>query len=110
MRRIVAEEPQENARRRRVAPPAACSVSMWKNTASPGSSSHARISNPSRFASMSGSSASEPSGNHFACWSMNVRGISHGPRCDPATNSTVDSRSTGSTGIHIEQFWKPSTL
>ena len=49
MRRIVAEEPPENARRLRVAPPAACSVSMWKNTASPGSSSHARISNPLRF-------------------------------------------------------------
>ena len=33
---------------------------------------------------------------------MNVRGISQGPRCEPATNSTVDSRSTGSTGIHME--------
>ena len=68
------------------------------------------VSKASRSASMSGSSSRLPSGNHFAWSSMNVRGISHGPRCEPATNSTVDSRSTGSTGIHIEQFWKPSTL
>ena len=41
---------------------------------------------------------------------MNERGISHGPRCDAATNSSVECRATGSTGIHMLQFWKPSTL
>ncbi len=29
--------------------------------------------------------------------------------CDPATNSSVFSRSTGSTGIQKETFWRPST-
>ena len=52
---------------------------------------------------MSGRSASVPSGNHFASPSMNVRGISQGPRCEPATNSSVDSRGTGSTGIQTLQ-------
>ena len=61
-------------------------------------------------ASMSGSSSRLPSGNHFASLSMNVRGISHGPRCEPATNSSVDSRATGSTGIHMLQVCVPSTL
>ena len=60
--------------------------------------------------SMSGSSASEPSGNHFAWPSRNVRGMYHGPRCEPATNSSVDARGTGSTGIHMLTFWRPSTL
>jgi hypothetical protein len=41
---------------------------------------------------------------------MNDRGISQPPRCEPARNSSVDSGATGSTGIHIEQFWTPSTL
>ena len=59
---------------------------------------------------MSGSSSRVPSGNHLASVSMNVRGISHGPRCEPATNSSVDSRDTGSTGIQTEQVWEPSTL
>jgi hypothetical protein len=34
----------------------------------------------------------------------------HPVRCEPARNSRVDSIGTGSTGIHIEQFMKPSTL
>ena len=51
---------------------------------------------------MSGRSSSAPSGNHFASLSMNVRGISHGPRCEPATNSSVAVRETGSTGSHTE--------
>ena len=46
-RRVDTSSPRkrsENARRRRRStPPAACSVSMWKNTASPGSSSQPRI-------------------------------------------------------------------
>ena len=29
--------------------------------------------------------------------------------CDPATNSSVLSRPTGSTGIQKETFWRPST-
>ena len=41
---------------------------------------------------------------------MKERGISHGPRCDPATNSNVDSRFTGSAGIQKLTFWRPSTL
>lgn len=83
---------------------------MWKKTASPGSSSQATIRNALRSASMSGSSSRLPSGNHFARLSMNVRGISHGPRCEPAMNSSVDSRSTGSTGSHMLQVWLPAML
>ena len=63
-----------------------------------------------RFASMSGKSASVPSGNHLACAPMKLRGMSHGPRCDPATNSKVDSRRTGSTGIQKLTFWFPAML
>ena len=59
---------------------------------------------------MSGSSSRLPSGNHFASLSMNVRGISHGPRCEPATNSSVEARSTGSTGSHMLHVCAPSTL
>ena len=102
----------ENARRRRSppTPPDACSVSMWKNTASPGSSSQPRMRQRERSASMSGRSARLPSGNHLAWLSRKVRGISQGPRCEPATNSSVASRATGSTGIHMLQFMRPSTL
>ena len=102
----------ENARRRRSppTPPDACSVSIWKNTASPGSSSQPRMRQRERSASMSGRSARLPSGNHLAWLSRKVRGISQGPRCEPATNSSVASRATGSTGIHMLQFMRPSTL
>lgn len=45
----------------------------------------------------------------------NVRGVYQGPRavpssCEPATNSRVDSRGTGSTGHHMLTFSLPSTL
>ena len=102
----------DSTRRRCVpaTPPAACSVSMWKNTASPGSSSQPRIVKSSGRPSMSGSSASVPSGNHLAWSSRNERGMNHSPRCEPATNSSVDSRGTGSTGNHMLAFWRPSTL
>ena len=83
---------------------------MWKKTASPGSSSQPTIGKAGRSASMSGRSARLPSGNQRACPSMNVRGMSHGPRCEPATNSSVDERETGSTGIQTLQVCDPSTL
>jgi len=70
----------------------------------------ATIGNSSRRASISGRSARLPSGNHFAWESMNERGMSHGPRCEPATNSSVEARLTGSTGIQKLAFWTPSTL
>ena len=75
----------DSTRRRRVppTPPAACSVSMWKNTTSPGSSSHPITRKRSGSASISGSSASDPSGNHLAWPSRNERGMNHGPRCEP---------------------------
>ena len=83
---------------------------MLKKTASPGSSSQPMISYAARSLSMSGRSSSAPSGNHFASLSMNVRGISHGPRCEPATNSSVAARETGSTGSHTEHVCVPATL
>ncbi|MNN99539.1 hypothetical protein D3C81_2192090 [compost metagenome] len=83
---------------------------MWKNTASPGESSQPRICQALRSASISGKSARLPSGNHCAWLSRKLRGISHGPRCEPATNSRVDSLATGSIGIHMLQFWRPSML
>lgn len=83
---------------------------MWKNTASPGSSAQPRMRNRPGSVSMSGSSSRLPSGNHFASASMKVRGMSHGPRCEPATNSSVDPRPTGSTGIHMLHACAPSTL
>ena len=100
----------EKARRRPLLGTEACSVSMLKKTASPGSSSHPMMGKALRSASMSGRSVSAPSGNHLAFPSMNVRGISHGPRCEPATNSSVADRGTGSTGIHTLQVWLPSML
>lgn len=59
---------------------------------------------------MSGNSCSVPSANHFACPSLNVRGMYHGPRWEPFTNSSVLSRGTGSMGIHMLRFRRPSTL
>ena len=59
---------------------------------------------------MSGSSCRLPSGNQRASLSMKVRGISQGPRCDPATNSSVACRLTGSTGIHRLHVSAPATL
>ena len=38
------------------------------------------------------------------------RGMYQGPTWLPATNSSVDSRSTGSTGNHMLAFFVPSTL
>jgi hypothetical protein len=51
-----------------------------------------------------------PSGNQRASCVMKVRGISQGPRCEPATNSSVECRRTGSTGIQKLTFCRPSTL
>ena len=59
---------------------------------------------------MFGRSASVPSGNHFAWASMKERGMSHGPKCEPATNSRVEARLTGSTGIQKLTFCLPSML
>ena len=67
------------------------------------------MSNADRLASMSGSSARLPSGNQRASPSRNVRGISHGPACDPATSSRLPSPGTGSTGIQA-LIPRPSTL
>jgi hypothetical protein len=50
-------------------------------------------------ASMSGSSATLPSGNQRACRVRNVRGISRGPRCEPARSSRLPPSGTGSTAI-----------
>jgi hypothetical protein len=38
---------------------------------------------------------------------MKLRGISHGPRCEPATSSSVDARLTASTGIQTLTFLMP---
>ena len=67
------------------------------------------MSNALRSASMSGSSARLPSGNQRASWLRKVRGISHGPRCEPATSSRQPASGTGSTGIHALTP-RPSTL
>ena len=83
---------------------------MWNATTSPGSSSQPRMRCADRSASMSGRSARLPSGNHFASLLMNERGISHGPRWEPATNSSVAGRLTGSTGIQKLTFCRPSIL
>ena len=85
-------------------PPAACSVSMWKNTASPGSSSQPRIVKSSGRPSMSGSSASVPSGNHLAWSSRNDRGMNHSPRWEPATNS--QRRLRGAPGRRGTTCWR----
>ena len=58
---------------------------------------------------MSGSSARLPSGNQRASLRRNVRGISQGPRCEPATSSRHPSAGTGSTGIQALTP-RPSTL
>ena len=90
----------ENTRRRRSpsTPPEACSASMWKAITSPGSSAQPRMVRCSRVASMSGISCRLPSGNHLAWWSMKLRGISHGPRCELATNSSVECGAPGPAG------------
>jgi hypothetical protein len=41
---------------------------------------------------------------------MKARGMSHGPKCEPATNSRVEARLTGSTGIQKLTFCLPSIL
>ena len=61
-------------------------------------------------AEIAGRSANVPSGNHLAWLSWNVRGMYQVPSWDPATNSRVESRLTGSTGNHIEVYNRPSTL
>lgn len=61
-------------------------------------------------ASISGRSASWPSGNDLASFVMKERGMSHGPLCVPATSSSVADRATGSIGAHMLQFCDPSML
>ncbi len=59
---------------------------------------------------MSGTSTRSPSSNTSAAFETKVRGMYHVPdACEPATNSSVFSRATGSTGIQKETFWWPST-
>jgi len=82
-------------------PAAACSASVWKKTASPGSSPQPMMSRLLRLALVSGKSARRPPGNHFASFDMKDRGISQGPRCEPLTNSRIAARETGPIGAHI---------
>ena len=59
---------------------------------------------------MSGTSSSSPSSKTSAVCEMKVRGMYQVPAaCEPATNSSVLSRATGSTGIQKETFCRPST-
>ena len=89
-------------------PAAACSVSMLNATASPGCSSQPRILNADRSASTSGTSSSVPSSNAKPSPEKNERGMNHAPEFDPATNSSVLSRGTGSSGIQNDTVWLPS--
>ena len=108
---VVADEPDENARRRWREPAAACSVSMLNATASPGASAQPRIVCASRSASTSGTSSNVPSSNTSARSSKKLRGMYQvWLACDPATNSSVLSRGTGSSGIQNETVSEPSTL
>ena len=84
---------------------------MLKATASPGSSGQPRISKAERSASTSGTSPNAPSSNTSARSSKNERGMYQVPEaCEPATNSSVLSRGTGSSGIQNETVWEPSML
>ena len=110
------------ARRRRPAAPrtragarepaAAWSVSMLKATASPGSSAQPRIVEGVAVGlDVRASSPKAPSSNTSARSSKNERGMYQVPdACEPATNSSVLSRGTGSSGIQNETVWEPSML
>ena len=81
---------------------------MLKATASPGCIAQPRIEKASRSASTSGTSSSAPSSKTIAVFFTNERGMYHLPVCEPATNSSVDSRATGSSGIQNETVCAPS--
>ncbi len=51
----------------------------------------------------------EEAGNQFAFPAKNVRGMSHGPRCVPASTSKQAPTGTGSTEIQA-LMPRPSTL
>ena len=84
---------------------------MLNATASPGSSSQPRIVCAPRSASTSGTSSKAPSSKTSARSSKKLRGMYHvRDACEPATNSSVLSRGTGSSGIQNETVSKPSML
>jgi hypothetical protein len=68
---------------------ATLTVRKSKKIASPGCRANRRISNAPGPASMSGSSARLPSGNQRASFGQERAGISHGPRCEPASSSRL---------------------
>ena len=80
---------------------------MLNATASPGSSSQPTIGRPSRSASTSGTSSSVPSSN-AASPEKKRAACTTSPACDPATNSSVLSRGTGSSGTQNDTVWLPS--
>ena len=82
---------------------------MLNATASPGSIAQPTIGHASRSASTSGTSSSAPSSNTIAVPFTNERGMYHLPSaCEPATNSSVLGRATGSSGIQYETVCVPS--
>ena len=69
------------------------------------------MSNASRSASTSGTSPNVPSSKTSARSSKNERGMYHvRDACERATNSSVLSRGTGSSGIQNETVSAPSML
>ena len=84
---------------------------MLNATASPGSSAQPRIVCASRSASTSGTSANVPSSKTIGRSSKKLRGMYQvRDACEPATNSSVLSRGTGSSGIQNETVSAPSML
>ena len=82
---------------------------MLNATASPGSIAQPMIGQAERSASMSGTSSRAPSSNTIAVPFTNERGMYHLPSAwEPATNSRVLGRSTGSRGIQKDTVCVPS--
>lgn len=100
----------ENALRRPVVPLLPCKQSMWKASASPGSTAHCSSLNAEGSPSMSGTGSRVPLGNHLAVSVKNVVGRYHLPVCEPDTKHRDDSTGTGSTGNQKETFCVPSML
>jgi hypothetical protein len=76
---------------------------MLNATASPGSSAQPRIGCAPRSASTSGTSSNVPSSKTSARSSKKLRGMYHVRLAwDAATNSSVLSRGTGSSGIRVQ--------
>ena len=100
----------ENARRRPVVPWLPCKQSMWKASASPGSTPHCSSLNAEGSPSMSGTGSKEPLGNHLGVSVKNVVGRYHLPVCEPDTKHRDDSTGTGSMGNQKETFCVPSML